>query len=128
MSRDSLKYSLQALAQPAEYQHRLLSVWLDPPAELPERFIQAHRHFLAESASLAKSQENAIEALHAKFESFCGPSNAEHWRHDALDASPHWEAVRELARVCLEAFGWSVDQPPLDTVSYGEDFYEDRLP
>src|SRR5262245_48783794 len=98
MSQDALKYSLQALAQPAEFQHRLLSVWLDPPAELPERFVQAHRHILAQSISLTKSQTDAIGALHAKFQSFCG-----------------------LARACLETFGWPVEQPPLDSKSYGED-------
>jgi hypothetical protein len=125
MSQDALRYSLQALAQPADFQRRLLDVWHDPPDELPERFVQAHRHVLANAREgLTKSQADVLEALHTKFRSFCGPSNAEHWREEALDTSPHWEAVRRVARICLERFGWSTEQPPLDTLSYGEDFYE----
>jgi hypothetical protein len=127
MSRDALKYSLQALAQPAESQHHLLNVWLDPPAELPERFVHAHRRILADSFALTKSQIDALDALHSEFRSFSGPRNAEHWRDEALNTSTHWEAVRQLARVCLETFGWPVEQPPLDRVSYGEDFYEDPV-
>lgn len=125
MTLDALKYSLQALAQPAAFQHRLLDVWLEFPSELPERFVHAHRHVVASLFTLTKFQADALDALYSKFNSFCGPSNAEHWGDKALEASRHWEDVRQLARACLQTFGWPVEQPPLDSVSYGEDFHEE---
>jgi hypothetical protein len=126
MSRDALKYSLQALAQPAEFQHRLLSVWLEEPAEMPERFVQAHRHVVAMGPTLTTPQADAIALLHARFRSFSGPSNAEHWSDEALDTSNCWQEARGLARACLETFGWPVEQPPLALAFYGEDYYSDR--
>jgi hypothetical protein len=124
MSQAALKYSLQALAQSADFQRRLLHVWLEEPAELPERFVQARKHVVANPATvLTKSQTDSMAAIYAIFRSFSGPAFAEHWGDDALDSSPHWEAARRAALICLEAFGWPAEQPPLDVASYGEDFY-----
>lgn len=125
MSWDALKYSLQALAQPAEFQHRLLNVWLEYPSEIAERFVQAHRHVVALGPPLTKPQTDAIALLHARFRSFSGPSNAEHWSDKALDTSSHWQEARQLARACLETFGWPVEEPPLALPLYGEDFFAD---
>lgn len=125
MSKDTLKHSLQALAQPSDFQRRLLRVWLNPPAELPERFVHAHRRVLADRAvTLTNAQSEALRAVHTKLESFAGPAHAGHWREEALATSPHWESVRQAARQCLETFGWQIEPPPLDSVSYGEDFHD----
>ena len=122
---DALKYSLQALAQPATFQHQLLSVWLEDVSELPERFVQAERHMVrGESYEFTAEQRETLAALHAKFESFCGPANADHWQDQALDWSPHWSAIRELAVRCLMAFAWPSEQPPLEIACFGEDYHE----
>jgi hypothetical protein len=123
---DALKFSLQALAQPAAFQHRLLSVWLEDVPELPERFIQAERHLVrGEGREFSPQQRDALEALRARLESFCGPANADHWSDAALGWSSHWTAVRQLAVRCLQAFGWPEEPPPLEVAPYGEDYYED---
>ncbi len=120
---DPLKYSLQALAQPAPFQHLLLSVWSEGVSELPERFMQAERHLVrGERYRFTTTQRETLAALHARFESFCGPANADHWRDEALDWSPHWVAIRELAARCLNAFNWPKEQPPTETENYGEDY------
>ncbi|MBI1176940.1 hypothetical protein GC207_05820 [bacterium] len=124
MNADALKYSLQALAQSAGFQKRLLKVWLQPPAELPERFCQAKRHLVATGVALTPEQTASLDALHAAFASFSGPTNVEHWREEALVSSPHWISIRHLARGCLKSFGWPLESPPLDLPSYGEDYYE----
>src|SRR5260221_9119414 len=97
MSSEALKYSLQALAQSADFQHRLLQVWMEPPAELPERFRQAQRHLVDGGAKLTHEQTASLEALHAVFAAFSGPTNAEHWRKEALETSSQWISVRRLA-------------------------------
>jgi hypothetical protein len=122
---DPLRCSLQALAQPAAFQHRLLSVWLEGPAELPERFVQAERHLVkGEGHEFGPEQREALDALHAAFKSFSGPANAAHWKPNALDWSPHWNAVRELAGRCLRAFEWQDVPPPLELACYGEDYHQ----
>jgi hypothetical protein len=122
---DALKFSLQALAQPADFQRGLLSAWGEGVAELGERFVQAERRLVrGEGRVFTRAQGEALAALHARFEAFCGPANAAHWREDALGWSPHWAAVRRAAGGCLEAFGWAAGQPPLDLQAYGDDYYE----
>jgi hypothetical protein len=119
MSQAALKYSLQALAESADFQRRLLHVWLEEPAELPERFVQARKYVVANPATvLTKPQADSMAAIYAIFRSFSGPAFAEHWSEDALDSSPHWEAARRAALICLEAFGWPAEQPPLDVSSW----------
>src|SRR5437868_6708521 len=103
---NALKCTLQALAQPAAFQHRLLSVWRDGVAELPERFVHAERGVVQNGCyAFTAAQRDALAALHSGLEPFCGPANAAHWQDDALDWSPHWAAVRELAARSLTAFG-----------------------
>lgn len=120
---DALKFSLQALGQPAAFQRSLLSVWREDTSELPERFFQAERHAArGEHYNFTSAQQESLDALHAKFESFCGPTNADHWRDDALDWSPHWSTIRELAVRCLAAFTWPNEQPPIEIGCYGDDY------
>jgi len=122
---DALKYSLQALAQPAEYQRRLLHVWFEDLSEMPERLVQAHRHLTKRvKPSFTDRQQAALVDIFMKFESFSGPVHATHWRESALVESSHWEDVRQLAKKCLTAFGWQDDSPPLEIDAYGEDFFE----
>jgi hypothetical protein len=121
---DALKFSLQALAQPAMFQHRLLSVWLEDVSELPEQFVQAERHLVrGQGVDFTPEQQAALDALHARFESFCGPANAEHWADHAVESSPQWADIRRLAVRCLVTFGWPVAEPPLDVSSYGDDYH-----
>jgi hypothetical protein len=92
----ALKYSLQALAQPAHYQLRLLNVWSDNPSELPERLVQAHRHVTrAISLSLTNEQRTTLVPLFEKLKSFSGPKHAAHWREAAFVESSHREDVRQ---------------------------------
>jgi hypothetical protein len=122
---DALRFALQALAQPTRFQHRLLSIWAENVSELPERFVQAERHLVrGQKVLFTPEQQATLAALHARFESFCGPANAAHWTHNAIESSPHWADIRCLATRCLVAFGWSVAEPPLDTAAYGDDYSE----
>ena len=122
----ALKFSLQALAQSAAYQHRLLSVWSENVEELPERFSHAERRLrLGVKSEFTADQQKALAAMRACFESFCGPQNSEHWQEASLDSSPHWESVRHLAVQCLIAFEWPMIPPPLELAAYGEDYSED---
>jgi hypothetical protein len=122
---DALKYALQALAQPCAFQQRLLDVWLQNAGELPERLIMAERHLVrGQGALMTKEQQEALATLRARFESFCGQANAEHWEDDALAWSSHWSDVRRLAAQCLAVFGWPLAEPPLEVAAYGDDYYE----
>lgn len=121
---NALRYSLQALAEPAEYQRKLLVHWREDLAELPERFVQSERHVRSVGASgFTAEQEQALAELHGHLNSFCGPAHAEHWKDEALDWSPHWMQVRRVASRCLETFGWPIEQPPLDISAYGGDYF-----
>jgi hypothetical protein len=120
---EALKYTLQALAQPPEFQHRLLSAWREDVSELCERLVQAERHLAGPpGVQITMAQLTALSALRTCLESFSGPAHAEHWREDALDGSPCWAEVRRLAAGCLESFGWPVAEPPLEIAAYGEDY------
>jgi hypothetical protein len=118
----SLRHALQALAQDAVFQESLLSSWLEPPAELPERVVQAWRHLLASDQPFTENQVAAIEALFAHFKSFSGPDHANHWVESALPTSRHWSTARRLASGALEKFGWFAATPPVSRELYGEDF------
>ena len=120
---NAIRISLQALAQPAAFQRSLLSVWREDVSELAERFVQAERHLTrGENYQFTSEQQVSLAALHTMFESFCGPTNAHHWCDDALDWSPYWSTIRELAVRCLCTFNWSNEQPPIEIGSYGEDY------
>ncbi|HEY6562828.1 MAG TPA: hypothetical protein VI072_36440 [Polyangiaceae bacterium] len=121
-AKHSLKLSLQALAQPADFQLLLLDSWAEPPAELPERVVQAWRALLARNTDVTPEQRSAMSALFDKIEAFSGPSNNEHWSEYGLRESEHWNHVRSRARTCLDAFHWPLEAPPLDIKDYGEDF------
>jgi len=122
---DALRFSLQALAQPTAFQHQLLSVWRENVSELPERFVQAERHLVrGQKVVFTPQQQERLAALHTRFESFCGPANADHWTDNTMESSPHWADIRSLAARCLEAFGWPVAEPPLDIAAYGDDYSE----
>jgi hypothetical protein len=115
-----LRWTIQALAAPAEVQCQLYPDFTAKPDELALDFGDAFAAALA--FDLTEPQGQALKALAAKL-SAMSRSGAdftdELWSEAALGASEHWSVVRALARSVLDAFGWRSEPPPLDPASRG---------
>jgi hypothetical protein len=111
-----LQWAVQALARPAKDQLTLFPDFVCKADELALEFDEHARPILdGEYQDLSTEQAATLLALDQYLESMSGGgANAENWTEDALQASPAWEVIRDLARAALAAFGWNDECPPAD--------------
>jgi hypothetical protein len=121
-----LKWALQALAIPATEQKQLFPNWVAIPDELALDF--DHWESVVRGnygAELSKDQADRLAEVGRKLSSMSRTGadfEPELWAESALSSSQHWVDVRLLAASALDAFGWSVESPPLDPSERGTNF------
>jgi hypothetical protein len=110
---DQLKWSLQALALPADAQLTLFPCFAVTADELALDFdhwweTAMHQHgFTADQIATLAS----LDALRAEM---TAEKDVSLWTDHALAQLPRWEMVREHARNALKAFHWTLETPPSD--------------
>jgi hypothetical protein len=115
---DNLKWSLQALALPADEQVRLFPSFVWVGDELANEFNQ-YRERALEQHQFTPEQLSALGEVDAVLGRMTNENNMDFWElGSALSLYPEWQAVRECARRALQIFGWSLEIPPRDHEIY----------
>ena len=110
---ERLRWTLQALAQPAEIQLTLFPSFVCVPDELALEFEQHYCNGPPSDRALwSASQLAALHKLDALLESMSGHEHAGYWTLSALRDSDLWVRVRRLAMDSLVEFGWPAAPPP----------------
>jgi hypothetical protein len=113
---DQLKWALQALAAPAEYQLSLFPDFVVHADELALDF--ADWYEVAKSRQVPRftaEQARLLDALNARLEALSrgGPEfDPQFWSADGLRSSERWKEVRSLAGDALLLLGWPQEAPP----------------
>ena len=108
-----LKWSLQALALPAEAQRSLFPPFAVTADELALDFdhwyaTALHQHeFTAHQLSALASVAGILSGMNRA-------ADVSLWADTALAENPQWQELREAAGKVLEAFGWERGKPPSD--------------
>ncbi|MDO8056422.1 MAG: hypothetical protein Q6361_06130 [Candidatus Hermodarchaeota archaeon] len=105
------KWSLQALAAPAEVQLQLFPDYLWKVDEIAIEFDQWYQVMKRRHSFFSKKQQHLLENLNKKLDEISGPENLHYWLEEALRTDAVWEAIRSLARIVLGALGWPVSEP-----------------
>jgi hypothetical protein len=112
-SLDQLRWSLQALALPADAQLSLFPPFAVTADELALDFddwwktATQHNAFTADQLSALASVANILSEM-----SRARDDNL--WDDSALAQHPQWQKLREVARKALEACRWDCGTPPSD--------------
>ena len=118
-----LKWSLQALAIPASDQLSLFPQLAAMGAHAPaDELALDFEHWASVvhdnyEEELSPAQAGALAAISETFTTMSGDAaefGAELWTEEAVRSSSHWQDVRRLATVALEAFDWPLESPPRD--------------
>lgn len=105
-----LEERLQALAMPAEVQLTLFPEGSAKVDELALEFDDAlEMRWTAKRRQITPEQDALLRRIDSALDEMSGPKPF--WSEDALRASPQWQAVRNVAKEALEAFGWDVRAP-----------------
>ena len=108
-----LRYSLQALALPADTQLGLLPRYTGEVDDLILNFDHWFRAATAmRSDSLTARQLGALAAIEGVLDQMSGQGNAHLWTRSAVSGDARWSRLREAAQGALEVFGWDLDVPP----------------
>ena len=111
-SLNQLKWSLQALALPADQQVQLFPSFVWVGDELALDFYERRESALKEH-HFTLSQLSALTELEAVLSKMGAETNMDLWEEGAaLSRYPQWQEVRERAHQALEQFGWSLEVPP----------------
>lgn len=114
-----LKHSLQALAMPAEIQLSLFPDFVCKVDELALDFDNWATCVLSnDRGELTQEQRSCLAEIDSRLGAMSGEQNARYWTEEALRQGTEWEAIRNLSKMALKAFGWPVEQPP----SYGHEY------
>ena len=105
------KWSLQALAAPAEVQLQLFPDYLWKVDEIAIEFDQWYQVMKRRRTFFSEKQQHLLENLNKKLDEISGPENLNYWLEEALRTDAVWEAIRSLARIVLGALGWPVSEP-----------------
>lgn len=117
---ERLKWSVLALAQPAELQEGLFPKFVAVADELALAWEAAIETLPHDAPSLTPQQMTAVNALDGLILAMSGPNNLELWENDALRERGEWEKVRQFARDVAVAFGWPMQSPGSSTDIYVE--------
>ncbi len=115
MSRERLRESVQALAQPPEAQRALFPDFVVLGDELALDFDEALRAHRRDADPPSPHQAAALGELDDHLSALSGPAHLDFWE-DPSD--PRWEHVRALAARVLDAFGWPHAPPPRNGAVY----------
>ncbi len=114
-----LKYSLQALAMPAETQLELFPDFVCKVEELALDFDQWSRCVLSnDGGELSEEQKSLLSELDGTFGQMSGGQDKNLWSEDALRNSPAWRRVRDTAKAAIDSFGWNTERPPSSQHEY----------
>ena len=114
---EQLKWSLQALALPADQQLRQFPDFVVVTDELMLEFDNWWRAAASEHA-FSPEQHAALRRLDHTLKQMTELEVAHLSVVAELREHPKWQEVRHWARHALEAFGWSCDVPPKERVLY----------
>jgi hypothetical protein len=104
------KWSLQALAAPAEVQLQLFPDYIWKVDEIAIEFDQWYQVMKRRRSFFSSKQKRLLENLNRKLDDISGPENLHFWLEDALRTDAVWEAIRSLARIVLAALGWPLSE------------------
>ena len=111
--QNRLKWSVLALAQPADVQLSLFPDFVCKGDELALNFDEGLREWADDEDTMTAEQRSAIHALDALILSLSGEHNAAFWfDENAIRSHPAWEEIRGLASQAALAFGWELKPPP----------------
>jgi hypothetical protein len=118
-----LRWSLQGLAMAGSEQGTLFPESVESAGELASDY----DHWASVvrcnyETDLSQAQTESLAAIDRKLETMSRDGaefDAELWTDAALTSSQHWADVRSLAAGALEAFGWPVECPPLNSGDRG---------
>jgi hypothetical protein len=119
--KDSLKqfeWSVRALAQGPAVQRELFPCFVEVADELALDFEEKYRELPSVTFLFTPEQVQAVEALDKALEAMSGPAHNELWTMEALDRSPKWDHIRQLAGQLIRAMGWSDAPPPANRAVY----------
>lgn len=114
---EQLKWSLQALALPAELQLQQFPDFVVVTDELMADFDNWWRA-AASAHPFSLEQQSALRRLDEMFERMSKSAVPDLSIAAELREHPSWQEVRELARHALEAFGWGCEVPPKQRAAY----------
>ena len=114
---EQLKWSLQALALPADSQLQQFPDFVVVTDELMLEF-DNWSSAAAGAHTFSTEQGAALERLDRLFDQMSGVDAADLATETALREHPRWHEVRELAQQALKTFGWSSDIPPKERLVY----------
>jgi hypothetical protein len=116
---DQFKWSLQALALPADSQPGLFPPFVVVADELALDFEQSHGVISAQLRdSWSHSQREAVSALDKALLDMSGPDKPQFWTDEGCLHHPRWEEIRRLACAALSAFAWPTEPPPNNRAVY----------
>jgi hypothetical protein len=120
------RWSLQALAAPADLQLQLIPEYLWAVDELAIEFDQWYQVMKRRRTVFTTKQREILETLNKKLDEISGPENIRYWMEDTVRTDIAWEDIRLLARNALDALGWPHEETlknrselPLN-IPYGE--------
>ncbi len=114
---EQLKWSLQALALPADSQLQQFPDFVVITDELMLEF-DNWRQAAAGAQTFSAEQQTALERLDRLFDQMSDADAADFATEAALREHPRWQEARDLARRALETFGWSYEIPPKERLVY----------
>lgn len=115
---EQLKWSVQALAQPAEVQVTLFPVFVCVADELA---LDLQNWLLAakgQNIPLGPAAISRITDIDQELSALSGKAHEEFWNVHALKNDMRWENIRERARAALAAAGWENAAPPFGRSTY----------
>ena len=112
-SMSRFRWSLQALAAPAEVQLQLFPGFDWKVDELAIEFDQWYQVMKKRRSLFTSTARKLLEDLNKKLDEISGPENSRFWLEETLRTDAAWEAIRNLARHALSAIGWPVENPML---------------
>lgn len=105
------RWSLQALAAPADVQLQLVPDYLWGVDELAIEFDQWYQVMKRRQTMFSKKQRGILEDLNKKLDEISGPENLRYWMEDTVRNDIAWEDIRFLAQNALDAMGWPLQEP-----------------
>ena len=112
-----LKWSISALAQPAEVQKKLFPPFVCVSDELALEFDEFHQQ-LRRRRTLPPASRELLLQIDEALEQMSGVHQQEMWTDQALQTAAEWERVRALARELITQMNWSPKPPPLERNLY----------
>ncbi len=112
-SMTRFRWSLQALAAPAEVQLQLFPDYDWKVDELAIEFDQWYQVMKRRHSLFTAKARKLLEDLNRKLDEMSGPENSRFWLEETLRTDAAWEVIRDLARHALGAIGWPIENPML---------------